>query len=182
MLLFCLQPLWQPLLYGVSLPHLELAKTFIGRQELYGNNRGAWVDTWNRFTSAPLGSPYCASFVSWVLYHSAVAEPKISSPLARHFYTKAPKHLKYTAGQVLRGEKKVKAGTIIIWQRGETIYGHVGFALEDWHYDRGKTIEANTSKGTKGSQYDGDGVYIRTRKIEVYNFFRIIGFTEVLYE
>lgn len=161
---------------------MELAKTFVGKQETEGKNRGQWIDVWNRFVDAPLGSPYCASFVSWILYHSGVSEPQIKSPLARHFYTKAPKVLKYSAGEVLRKKRNVKQGTIIIWQRGETIYGHTGFALEDWKGISGKTIEANTTKGTKGIQHDGDGVYIRRRTIEPYNFFRIIGFTEVRYE
>lgn len=106
------------------------------------------------------------------------SEMDIRSGLARHYWLKSPRHFRHTIGEVLAGRYSPKAGDLVIWARGNTIYGHIGFVLYDWNGDRGWTIEANTSSG-KGSQYDGDGVYKRLRKIEPFNYFKIIGFVEV---
>ena len=64
------------------------------------------------------------------------------------------------ANDVLIGKTKVPPGTIIIWRKGETIYGHTGFVY-DWGKRYGTTIEANTSSGKTGSQADGDGIWMR---------------------
>jgi hypothetical protein len=84
------------------------------------------------------------------------------------------------ASQVLIGQKRPEPGDIIVWKKGNTIFGHAGIVLE-WDGACGKTIEANTSSGVYGSQADGDGVWIRERCIEPGNYFRIVSFTPVTY-
>jgi hypothetical protein len=56
------------------------------------------------------------------------------------------------------------------------MFGHVGFVVE-WRGKSGTTVEGNTSSGLKGSQNDGDGVYMRKRTINPYSYFRITDFT-----
>lgn len=92
------------------------------------------------------------------------------SGLARKLVTKKQT---FTAYDVVMGRQQIKKGDILIWQKGTTIYGHTGFASDDWDGTTGKTIEANTSPGTGGNQSNGDGVYQRKRTIEVYSYFRI---------
>jgi hypothetical protein len=99
--------------------------------------------------------------------------------LARDYYRKSSDSLLHSIGEVLRGGYHPKAGDIIIWARGSSIQGHAGFVLQDWKGISGWTLEANTSAG-KGSQYDGNGVFKRWRKIEPYAYFRILGFIEVI--
>jgi len=85
------------------------------------------------------------------------------------------------ASQVLIGQKRPEPGDIVVWRKGNTIFGHAGIVLE-WNGACGKTIEANTSSGVYGSQADGDGVWIRERCIEPGNYFRIVSFTPVMYQ
>ncbi len=86
-----------------------------------------------------------------------------------------------TARDVVRGRGDVRIGDVVIWQHGEGIRGHVGIVervVDRWTI---VTIEANTSPGPHGSQDDGDGIWRRLRRIELYNFFRIRWFTHVSY-
>lgn len=124
-----------------------------------------------------MGASYCGAFTGWCIQDCKA--PKVRAGLARHYYTKAKNTITFTAGDVIYKKQKVKKGDLVIWARGATIYGHVGMALFDWNGTEGWTIEGNTSSGT-GSQYDGDGVFKRYRKIQPYSYFRIIGFTRVI--
>jgi hypothetical protein len=156
--------------------HLGEAKLYLYVREIKPN-RSPEIDKWNRYVRNALGSPYCAAFIGYNIRN--VHEPRVRSGLARHYYTKAPDRLCHTIGEVIRGEYKPKAGDLVVWARGSSVQGHIGFVLYDWTGTSGWTLEANTSAG-KGSQYDGNGVFKRYRKIEPYNFFRIIGFVEVI--
>lgn len=156
-------------------PHLDTARSYIGTRE-HGNNRGALVDRWNRFVRAPYGSPWCAAFVSYCLSAGNARSPRVRSAWSRAFTA----HPAVSATAVLTGAYKVRAGDIIVWRRSATA-GHIGFALENWKKHTGKTIEGNTSSGQGGSQWDGGGVYIRTRSVSPYNHFRITHFVPVGY-
>lgn len=150
------------------LPSLSRAKNYLYVRE-QKPNRSYEIDLWNRYVKNQLASPYCAAFVSYVTDGKPV-----KSGLARD-------HAKgrfRTIGEVLKRKYVVKPGDKVIWARGTTTKGHIGL-VDAWKYDRGYTVEANTSSGSKGSQFDGSGVYIRFRIIQPYNFFRIIGFVEM---
>jgi hypothetical protein len=75
----------------------------------------------------------------------------------------------------------LEAGTLIGWQRGNTIFGHLGI-VKEWNGRCGTTIEGNTSApNSGGSQFNGGGVHTKERCIEPLAHFRITWFTPVTY-
>lgn len=180
-------------LSGDSFPlHLAVALAYEGVTEATGRNDGPQVEAFLRSVGLPAGNPYCAAFVSYVLDETEAELnmsgtpgghvdpppqiwPQIRSGLAYDFITDRS----IEARKVLRGAA-VPDGAIVIWRRGDTIYGHAGFVMA-WHGARGSTIEANTSPGSAGPQADGDGVWRRERMINPANYFRITHFTPVYY-
>ncbi len=156
--------------------HLTIAESFVGVSEATGKNDGPEVEMFLKSVGRRKGDSWCSAFVSYCLTAAAVKEPKVRSGLARDF-----KRSKYVipASEVLRGVKTIPPGSIVGWEKGNTIFGHIGFVLTDWKKQHGTTIEGNTSSGVKGSQSDGDGVYIRSRSIQPANYFRIMWFVLV---
>ncbi len=152
---------------------IETARKYVGTTERGGPNRGPEVDRWNRAVGAPLGSPWCGAYTSGVLTEAGAREPRVRTALAKGFVTKAS----FSASSVLVGRYKPKPGDVVVWTRRSG--GHVGFIEQARSPDTFVTIEGNTSSGKRGSQWNGDGVYRRTRRIEPYNAFRIIAFTPV---
>lgn len=156
-------------------PHVDTAKRYVGITETHGNNRSPVIDRWNRAVGVPLGSPYCASAVSAWLTSAHAQLPRMRSARARGFISVRA----IEANRVLRGECTVEAGDIIIWQRAGG--GHIGIAAERWSGSHGKVIEANTSSGKRGSQWNGDGIWIRERRITPLTAFRITHIVKVSY-
>lgn len=150
---------------------------YVGTQEL-GNNAGPEVARFLRSVGLGTGNPYCAAFVSFCLSEAEPSPtwPTIRTARAQAFITAQS----LRASQVLVGTKRPKPGDIVIWKKGNTVYGHAGLVVE-WQGACGTTVEANTSSGVYGNQRDGDGVWIRKRCIEPANAFRIVSFTPVLY-
>jgi hypothetical protein len=166
------------LLLEESPPHLTLADSFIGTTELTGNNDGLEVEQFLESVGLAKGNPYCAAFVSYILDETpGVEQPTTRSGLASHFIMANS----IEAREVLRGTTSVPDGTLVIWQKGNTIFGHVGFVAEQSEQNLFTTIEANTRSGVYGNQRDGDGVWQRTRSIQPANYFRITNFTKVMY-
>ena len=155
--------------------HIDTAKSYWHVKEVH-NNRGSQIDIFNATVGNPLGASWCAAYVGYCLKASKVNVPKLSG-LARNYYVRGYKT--YSSGSVIRGINTPQRGDIVIWARGNTVYGHCGYVLA-YNKKTGviTTIEGNTSPT---NQSDGDGVYIKYRKIEPYDFFRIIGFSKVLY-
>lgn len=153
-------------------PHLRVALAFVGLRETTGPNRSPEIDRWNRFAGAPLGSSYCAAFVSWCLHEANVKAPRLKTAWAKNFVVKGRSR---TATDVAAGRYQPQPGDIIIWTRGTG--GHVGFC-QSWSGQSGRTVEANTSPGA-GSQWNGDGVYERSRSLSPFSHFRIVAFTPV---
>lgn len=167
------------------MPYLALSKINVDTAFKYKyvrekiSNRSSEIDLWNKLVGNALGSPYCAAFVSYCNSRDSIIPFKIKSGLARTFWTKAPKEFKHKASDVLNGKYKPKYGDLIIWANGSTMTGHIGFVLGfDEKTKMIITIEANTSSGNSGSQSNGNGVFIRLRKIYLYQYFHIIGFVE----
>lgn len=162
----------QPLSASHSLKVLTIAKGFIGTREV-GNNGGYWVERFQRCTKSPKGAQWCASFVNFCLDSAGVKGlPFTGSGLARHFATRN-KTIKAT--EVIAKNMQLPPGTIIVWRRGTTPFGHAGI-VDTWQGRKGTTVEGNTSSGLKGSQHDGDGVWGRSRAINPTNYFRITDF------
>jgi hypothetical protein len=155
---------------------VEIAKSYDGTKEI-GKNRGVAIDKFNKFNRVALGSPYCASFCSYVLDSANKIVPikyKVKSALAMKLRNKKT----YSAKEVLNGKKYPKASEIIVWQKGKTVFGHAGFVTKDWIGISGESIQANTNKSKESR--DGNGIYIKKAKIEPFNYFRIVAFTPVL--
>jgi len=51
------------------------AQKYVGQTETDGFNRSPFIDKINEFAGVPVGSPYCASFVSYILYISEIRAP-----------------------------------------------------------------------------------------------------------
>jgi len=161
-----------------QVPHLELAQSYVGTQELTGANDGPEIEQFLATVNLKAGNPYCAAFVSYILEDSpGVTKPDVRSGLAYHFITDDS----IPANQVLRGTTTIPDGTILVWRKGNTIYGHTGFVADHPSANHFETIEANTSSGRYGNQRDGDGVWLRQRSIQPGNYFRITHFTRVVY-
>lgn len=161
----------------LSQSHLDTAKSYIGIKELTGKNDGLAVEKFLKSVGRKKGDAWCAAFVSYCLIANNVKYPVKMSGLARVFKTK--KSIK--AKDVLTGRYSIPSGTIIVWERGNTITGHIGFVIEQTGRNKFITVEGNTSSGISGSQNEGDGVYKRIRTIEPANYFRITAFTLVGY-
>lgn len=151
---------------------LSIATGFIGVKEEWGTNRGYWVNRFLTNVKSKPGNQWCAAFVSFCLDSAGVKSLTTRSALARSFVR--PYSVKAT--KVISENMEIPPGSIIVWRRGTTLFGHVGI-VEQWRGKSGTTIEGNTSSGVKGSQNDGDGVYRRKRTINPYNYFRITDFT-----
>lgn len=162
----------QPLFASHSHKTYEIAKSFVGTKE-EGNNGGYWVERFLASCKLKRGAQWCAAFVNFCLDSSGVRGlPFTGSGLARHFATRN-KTIKAT--DVLNKQMELPAGTIIVWRRGSTPFGHAGF-VEKWKGKTGTTIEGNTSSGNRGSQHDGGGVWRRQRTISPLQYFRITDF------
>lgn len=157
-------------------PQLDTAYSYVGLKEATGHNDGYHIEKFLKLVGRKKGDSWCAAFVSYCLEVNNIREPSIRSGLARDF-TKS----KYVidAKNVYLDLVKVNSGDLVVWKKGNSIYGHIGFVI-NWNQTKGTTIEGNTSSGQKGSQSDGDGVYIRNRKIEPMNYFRITWFVRVI--
>lgn len=158
---------------------MNIAKSFDGIKEI-GKNRGEFIDRLNRFTKVPLGSPYCASFVSFVIDSADKIAPKdckikykVKSALAQRLRNKQT----YSAKLVLEGKRYPKASEVIVWQKGKTQFGHAGIVTKDWKNIFGETIQANTNKSAESRE--GNGIYIKMAKINPFSYFRIVAFTPI---
>lgn len=154
---------------------LAIAESYVGTNEVAGPNRHPAIDDWNQNVDVPVGSSYCASFVSYVLDSAKVQYPVKRTALAQGLITnksiKASQIWSYSSRRPIRG-------FIVIWKKGETWMGHTGFV----RYKKGSTfytIEANTSPSDQGDQRNGDGVWKKQRHIDPTAYFRITHFTPV---
>lgn len=156
--------------------HVQIMQSRVGIVEK-SRNSGPQIDQWLSSVGLRPGNPYCAACISHALKQAGVTSPKIMSGLAMSFRTKGS----FKATDVINGTKTVLPGDLPIWQKGNSIFGHIGVAERRIDRRTIVTIEANTSSGLRGSQRDGNGVYRRTRKIEPFNHFGIRYFTRPTY-
>jgi hypothetical protein len=131
----------------------EAKKYLYVREESYNQSRE--IDEWNRYAGVALGSPYCASFVSWV-HHQAGLKAPVSA---------------WAPDQVRRNNvpfSSLKSGDVFgIYFQSKKRVAHVGLV------DRVKgsyvmTVEANTSPDAvagSNADRDGQGVYARRRPV-----------------
>jgi len=159
-------------------PHADTARAYVGTLE-HGKNRGPEVERFLASVGLAPGNPWCAAFVSYCL---AVAEPSPVWPETRSgLATRFISRYSIKASHVLLGIRTPEPGDLVVFKRGTTIFGHIGI-VRSWSGRCGVTIEGNTSAGVRGSQREGDGVYVRDRCIRPGDYFRIVSFPRVRYE
>lgn len=164
-----------------KIPHLDSALFYanINLREI-GNNYGFT----NKHFEAKIREqgwrrpqPYCAFSVKTFMKMGNATRPKNVTGLAKSFIKKES----ISAKSVMIGKHNIEPGYAAIWQKGDTYKGHIG-VVYFWNKVSGIVVEGNTSSGEKGSQSEGNGVFIRSRKIEPRNYFRITKFTKISYD
>jgi hypothetical protein len=118
---------------------VDIARKYIGMEEEDGN-RGQMIDHWNRLSGVPLGSPWCASFLMFVIEGASNQA--------------SMKHKLFKSAHVLSVYNNSKAcwvndpapGRLVVWQMGESLKGHIGIITEVIGHREVKTIEGNTAK------------------------------------
>jgi len=186
LLLLLLQPLLPDRKVGAcpgstmnGIAHLDTAISYIGTVELTNHNDGPIVEKFLKSVGRKKGDSWCAAFVSYCLKTAEVNYPRICSGLARSFKLKNSIRVR----EVLIGKQKIFPGIIIVWEKGNTVFGHVGF-VEKWFKQNGVTIEGNTCSDRIHSvvmtnELIHEGVFRKNRTIEPGNYFRITCFTQV---
>lgn len=161
-------------------PNIKAAKAYVGVVEKTGHNDGPVIEEIQKFAGLHKGDSYCAASVSKWNYEGNIDFPKIRTGLARNFIIKGHS---ISTEDVLLGRYKPKSGDIIVWQKGNTIFGHVGLIKERNKNNTKEyvTIEANTSPGSGGSQSNGDGIWIRKRYLNPTGYFRVTHITPIKY-
>ncbi len=117
------------------------------------------VDMWLASVGLDSGNPWCSAVASYALDVAGVEEPSVRSGLARNFVYQTDRSLHVQASKVLRGEVTAQAGWMVVYQRGNTIFGHNGFLTKDWRGADGMYISGNTSPPSGGSEFAGGGVW-----------------------
>lgn len=132
---------------------LYYANKYTYVRESNGSNRSKEIDLWNKFCNVPMGSPYCASFVSYIHYLAKVDGPKTA----------------WSPSCVSRNNVKfesVKGGDVFgLYFSSKRRVAHTGF-VEKVSGSLVYCVEANTSPNAKSgssTDRDGDGAHRKTR-------------------
>lgn len=137
---------------------LNISKAEIGYTEEGSNNTkyGKWYGLNN--------NPWCAMFVSWC-FDQAGEVGKIAAQGAKGFASCGAGLKWFTNKNKMIPVGKAQAGDIVFFQfDSDAEPDHVG--IVKWNNTTLKylqVVEGNTSSGAKGSQSNGDGVYLRRR-------------------
>jgi hypothetical protein len=149
------------------------ARSHIGEYETKPN-RSDFIDAANRFTLAPLGSPYCLSAILYCAHELAermaydVRIPRICS--AVKFYTQS--ELKSPLPEI---------GSIMIWQRlDDEKKGHAALVTGLLSNGMIETIEFNTSNSAAGINRDGDGCFAKIRSPHGTQNMRVMGWVRLV--
>lgn len=117
---------------------------------------------------------WCAAFVSYCLRKVEVSFKINRAAVARQYITKSSIKAEY----VLMGATVIPKAALVIWGKGDTWQGHIGFTTKEWSGKSGYTIEGNTSSNSTRS---GGNVEEKKRTIQPFAYFRITHFTVPLY-
>ena len=137
-------------------PVVKYGERYLFVREINNNNRSAEIDSFNRAAGVPIGSSWCASYVSWVYKHEDYNAPY--SAWSPHFGKS--KDIIYKKN--LKNNKKIEAGdAVTFYYANLKRVGHVGlvkYEKDGYLY----TIEGNTNGA--GSR-EGNGVYNKKREL-----------------
>ena len=159
-----------------TFPHIEIARANIGVPSTDS------INAWLRFVGLPPNNPWCAASQSAWLHQGGIKEPLLKTGLARNYVYQTPTRLQVSAGRVLAGVVTMPKGSLAIYQRDETRFGHIGTITEDWSGQNGRYISGNTSPpSSAGSEFSGGGVWEKGASINPAARFRITEFVYVNY-
>lgn len=145
---------------------LDKAKGMVGERETGGRNRSPFIDKINLRVGAPLGSPWCASFVSWAFAQSDDADGHKApgSAGSQTWKAWAKKHGRWFTDPQKLLECK---GALFGWTNPGGRTGHLGFVSGRLTVD-GKVTAISTVEGNSnmaGSR-EGDGVVANRRDLK----------------
>lgn len=133
--------------------------------ETHGPNRAPLIDAMNRAVGVPLGSPWCAAYVSFC-FRQAGQRPFPFSASSQHirrwfdgndWFSNDPQALREWGGALFG------------WTLPGGAHGHIGFVANRWTEGRKivaiQTLEGNTSPRTGGR--NGEGAYALRRDVPV---------------
>lgn len=133
------------------------------------------MDEANRYCGVPLGSSYCASAAELANHKGRVIKPILRTAWARGHFVKG---YSYTMMDVMAGRYHPQPGDDLVF--GRKSGGHLAKIRLYLGQEGFSTVEANTSSGKRGSQYNGDGIWTRHREYQPLNrSFYMIGITPI---
>lgn len=130
------------------------------------------INAWLAFVGLPPGNPYCAAAQSAWLHQAGVREPLLRTGLAMNYYFKTDKRRHISARYVLDGVITVPEGSLVVWNRVGTRFGHIGVNTEKWSGRSGVYISGNTSP-PGGAERTGGGVFEKPAHINMEASMRI---------
>lgn len=136
---------------------VDIAKSEIDYEETGNNNTkyGKWFGLNNQ--------PWCAIFVSWCYNRAALSE-LVSAQTKKGFASCDAGFKWFTKRNKIIPVGQAQAGDIAFFQFDKDAEpDHVGIVAKNDGKKYIWTYEGNTSSGDKGSQANGDGVYLRKR-------------------
>lgn len=156
------------------------AKRWVGITEHGGNNRGQLVQLFQKSTGGLAnGEPWCMAFIQFCIQAvdslvSDCLEGSEKSPLfkSEHCLTV------WNKSQALKIETP-RPGILCIWQHGQTAAGHVGIVVDVNADSSIMTVEGNTSSANADNQREGDGVWLKRRRLDSSGDLRFKGFLRV---
>jgi hypothetical protein len=134
----------------------DARRKLVVREVPRGSNRSPEIDAMNRYANAPLGSPWCCSFVVTCLAGTDNELPVTAS--CQHLADAAIKK-----GLVVPQSEARRGDIFLLWYPSLGRYAHTGFVDSGNMNGVIDTIEGNTNDG--GSR-DGWGVFERDRTLK----------------
>lgn len=162
------------------------AKRWVGVTEVGGNNRGQLVEIFQKAVDGiACGEPWCMGFAQYCIsavdraYAAGFGEP---DSCTRSLIHRSEHCLTvWNRSKELQLDKP-KPGALCIWQKYKdgkpTSQGHVGVVVGVNDDGTILTVEGNTSAGD-GVQREGDGVWLKRRKLTTDGSMRVKGFLRV---
>jgi cell wall-associated NlpC family hydrolase len=137
---------------------VEIAKSQLGYQEV-GKSNDSMYGKWYGLNN----NPWCAMFVSWC-FDQAGEVSKIAAQTKKGFASCQAGLKWFTDKNKLVPVGKAQAGDIVFFQfDADAQADHVGICASNDGKKNLMVYEGNTSGDNKGSQSNGDGVYLKKR-------------------
>lgn len=141
---------------------LHEASRWIGVCEV-GNNGGEIVGLFQKSVGLNAGDSWCLAFCQFCLQQTDLIYRALTGDYSQHTLIKSG-HCLTTYNAAKYKTDKPEVGSLVIWQHGNTINGHVGIVVAVFEDNTFMTIEGNTSTSTSVER-NGGGVYLKTRSI-----------------